>query len=126
MENKTVMYQLVDPSQMMSYVIKTKEGKLIVIDGGYDRNAVDIIAKAKELSGADVPVIDAWIHTHCHDDHCVAFAEIVLKMPEALDIKHVYHNFLKYEIIKWAQEKFFLPVWTVTEPRRDMISNLLD
>ena len=100
MENKTVMYQLVDPSQMMSYIMKTKEGKLLVVDGGYDRNAVDIIAKAKELSGLDVPVIEAWIQTHCHNDHCDAFSEIVLNTPEALEIKHVYHNFLKYEIIE--------------------------
>ncbi len=100
MENKTVMYQLVEPIQMMSYVIKTKEDKLIVIDGGYDRNAVDIIAKAKELSGMDVPVIEAWIHTHCHNDHCDAFSEIVINMSNALEIKHVYHNCLNGDIIQ--------------------------
>lgn len=120
MENKTVMYQLNDYSQMMSYVIKTKEGKLIVVDGGYDRNAVDIVNKAKELSGQEVPVIEAWIQTHCHCDHCDAFSHIILNTPDMLDIKHVYHNFLKGDIIKTYEtnsyvthEKFYAALATM-------------
>ncbi len=100
MNKQTVMYQLTDPVQMMSYIIRTKEGKLIIVDGGYDRNAEDLINKAKELSGQEIPVIDAWIQTHCHCDHCDAFSRIALEMPEALEIQHIYHNFLDGEIIK--------------------------
>ena len=48
-EGKNILYQLIDTYQMMSYVIRTKNNRLIILDGGYDRNGTDLIQLAKTL-----------------------------------------------------------------------------
>ncbi len=92
---KTVLYQLADPrgAQMMSYMVYTKEGKLFIIDGGYEWNSADIVKLAKEVTRKAVPTVDAWLFTHCHDDHVDAFANLMSSTPNSLEIKKIYYNF---------------------------------
>ncbi len=94
-----VMYQLTDYSQMMGYVIRTRHGKLIVIDGGYDRDADSLIDLARELTGSDVPEIDAWLLSHPHMDHVDAFSEIISKRPGTLSVKNVLYNLPEHSYV---------------------------
>lgn len=100
---QTVLYQLGDTvknNQMMSYVIYTKDKKLILIDGGYDWNSDRLIALAKELTGQAVPVVDAWFLSHCHGDHINAFSSIMSSSSPKLQVKKVYYNFPSKEFIQ--------------------------
>jgi beta-lactamase superfamily II metal-dependent hydrolase len=73
------------PTQMMSYVIRSHNGKVVVIDGG---NAGDAPYLADFLKGLGNQV-DAWIITHPHSDHFDALCEI-LKRPGSLEINAIY------------------------------------
>ena len=51
--------------QNLSCVMKTKEGAVIVVDGGRDVDAPHLIEVIQELGGH----VDAWLLTHPHSDH---------------------------------------------------------
>ena len=71
--------------QMMSYVVQTPKGSLLVIDGG---NAGDAPCLREFIlnHGGNVT---AWIITHVHSDHVNALTEI-LKDPGAITIGTLY------------------------------------
>lgn len=73
------------PTQMMSYVIRSHNGEVIVIDGG---NAGDAAYLADFLQGLGNKV-EAWFITHPHCDHFDALCEI-LKHPGTLEISVIY------------------------------------
>ena len=90
----------------MSYVIKTKNNKIIVIDGGgdsnsgtyngqkYPKNEINELMKVlKEATGEQVPTIDAWILTHVHSDHVNVFSHMINNMPGPVNVGKVYYNF---------------------------------
>ena len=74
------IYQLTNTTyvQMMGYVIKTEDGKIIVIDGGYFGQSDELYRVLKEV-GTDV---DLWILTHLHDDHFGSIIEVLDKHPD--------------------------------------------
>ena len=86
------LYQLTDSNQMNSYVIHTENNKLMIFDGGYERNLTDIVTLAKELTGAAVPEVDAWFLTHAHGDHVGAFIALMNEQVPSLNVKKVYYN----------------------------------
>ena len=55
-----------DPYQMMGYLLKTPEGKTIVIDGGRQEGAD--AAYLHELILKEGGRVDLWLITHAHDD----------------------------------------------------------
>ena len=73
-----VLYQIAPDVNMLlnCYVIKTKSGKLIVIDGGGagspDSNGY-LYGQLQKISGKEIPEVEAWILTHLHDDHVNEF-----------------------------------------------------
>lgn len=71
--------------QMNSYVLKTPNNKIIVIDGGYKEDAPYL----KGFLAALGDTVDLWIITHPHADHICALTEI-LKKPDHLYINKVY------------------------------------
>ena len=75
-------------SQMMSFVIKTKNGKLIVVDGGLPEDAPHLVETIKSF-GTEV---SAWILSHPHSDHGGAFAKIAENGFEGLQIDAFYYN----------------------------------
>ena len=79
--NSFTVWQLPNqaPAQMMSYVIRARSGKLIVIDGGRDSDAGYLKNFIKERGGS----VEAWFITHPHNDHIGAVTSILLN-PEGL------------------------------------------
>ena len=63
------------PTQMMSYVIKSPDGKVMVIDGGTysEGDGMCLYNKLVEYG----KVVDLWIITHAHDDHYGALGWIL-------------------------------------------------
>ncbi len=59
--------------QMMGYKIKTKSGKLILIDGGTKHEANQLIEDIHKNGNK----VDYWFITHPHHDHAEAFCEVV-------------------------------------------------
>jgi len=103
-DGKVAFYQLAPDknSLMMSYVIKTANGKVIVIDGGIDGQGLDsdpylpsAIRAILGLGEGDYFEIEAWFLTHHHKDHFYELAKI-LKNYTAADnfkINNFYFNF---------------------------------
>lgn len=86
MENKTEIYQLHPHSGylMESYLIKTPNNKIIMIDGGnntYMEKAYlpSAIRAILGLNEGDYFEIDAWFFSHAHNDH---YGEFVMMMKE--------------------------------------------
>jgi len=89
------LYQLADqtPSQMMSYVVRTGAGRLIVLDGGMAGDAPYLLAFLQRLSGSEHPEVEAWLLSHPHADHIDALMELYDTSLDALTIKRVWHHF---------------------------------
>ncbi len=107
---KATLYQLVPRKSdgtynvddlMMGYVIKTAEGKIIVIDGGLEKpghiatteSEGYLFAQLQEITGQENPVIDAWIFTHAHSDHMLEFARMVENHNGEFTVNNFYYNF---------------------------------
>lgn len=68
-------------TQMMSYVIRTVHGKVIVIDGGRAADAPYLTRFLTDLGGR----VEDWYITHPHDDHFGALT-VILGQPATLQI----------------------------------------
>ncbi len=73
------------PTQHMAYVMRTVNGKVIVVDGG---NRGDAEYLRGFLAAFDNRV-DAWFISHPHSDHVDTLTE-VLKSPGKLHVNHIY------------------------------------
>ena len=69
-----------DPYQMMGYLLKTPEGKTVMIDGGRQEGAD--AAYLHELILANGGRVDLWLITHAHDDHFSALSILLRDMDE--------------------------------------------
>ena len=89
----------------MGYILRSRTGKLLVIDGGHATDADLIIAMLKKLSGKEIPVVDGWFFTHMHADHVNAFLDIAQNKSDELTVKAVYHSFPSREFAcHWNEE----------------------
>lgn len=96
------LYQMKNccPTQMMGYLVRTAEGRLIAIDGGNREDTVtflELAARASRCADGEKPHIDAWFLTHVHDDHIGVFMETILNYRDRVDIEGVYYNFPSVE-----------------------------
>ncbi len=84
------------PSQIngigMSYVIRTDGGKIIVVDGGWAREAAYMRSFLAPLGNK----VDAWFISHPHDDHAGVLFDI-LKNPAGIKIEKLYQSSLPPE-----------------------------
>jgi len=94
-------------SQMMSYIIRTKTGELIVVDGGMAGDADHLLEMLEKLGGPK-PKVTAWFLSHCHSDHFMALTELIRadRLPE---VEKFYFNFPELKWIEtyeavWAHE----------------------
>ncbi len=92
---KNTIYQLdsVTNVQMNSYVITTTDGTLLVIDGGHRRDADNLLAHLRTITGQERPHIDAWILSHAHWDHISCFNEIMEHHGQEVTVDRVMYNF---------------------------------
>lgn len=81
-----------------SFILKTRGGKLIVIDGGDRYELPRLVACLKSLSGEAVPTVSAWLFSHLHADHVGAYQRLCEEeWRDKLVVKDVYCNFLTRE-----------------------------
>lgn len=101
---KVAFYQLAPDknSLMMSYVIKTANNKVIVIDGGIDGQGLNnepyLPAAIRAILGIDQNdyfEVEAWFLSHHHKDHFYELAKMLkdYKETDNYKIKNFYFNF---------------------------------
>ncbi len=92
---KNTLYQLntVTGTQMNSYIITTADNKVIVIDGGFNEDAENMLDYLRRLTGETLPHVDAWFFSHAHCDHISCFLEIAEKHWDELTVGKIYYNF---------------------------------
>lgn len=78
-----------------SYILRSAEGKVVVMDGGYEHEEGFL----RGFLGALGNEVEAWFISHPHPDHMGALHEI-LKDPKDLTIKTIYHSRMSEEVIK--------------------------
>jgi len=89
-----------DYEKMMSYIIQTRGGKIIVIDGGCPTNNLDgnyLFAYLQRITGSATPHVDAWFITHMHADHFGAFLSVAAEHSAEITVDAIYHRFPTYE-----------------------------
>lgn len=79
-----LQYATRGPHQGMGYLLKTPEGKLVMIDGGRDDFGDGDYTR--QLIREHGNRVDLWIMTHAHNDHFGALSRI-LQDTEALDFE---------------------------------------
>ena len=80
----------------MAYLIRTKENRFIVVDGGENQeDAMRLTKKMKELSGSDHPTVALWIVTHPHLDHFGALVHLSdpQENPDRPEIEQLCYQF---------------------------------
>lgn len=80
--------------QSMIYTITDWEGRLIIVDGGWEEDAEGLLNLIKDHGGK----VDAWIITHPHPDHAGAFNKVYAS--GAVEIGTIYTVPMDYEIYK--------------------------
>lgn len=100
------------PVQMMGYVIKTKNGRVIVIDGGGRGQSAPLERAIKKFGGK----VDMWFLTHDHNDHYGSLIDI-LEGGSDIRISGLWRNNCKECVIKnmSPEEKREVLIWTEFE-----------
>lgn len=78
-------------AQMLSVIIETGAGGLIVVDGGWTDNAEYLLNQIKQKGGH----VQAWLITHPDSDHAGALADILYKHNGEITIDGIYYSFLE-------------------------------
>ena len=85
-------------AQMLSVIIETGQGGLIVVDGGWRENSEYLLNQIKAKGGH----VQAWLLTHPDTDHVGALAEILYQHNGEITIDGIYYSLLDDA---WYQEK---------------------
>lgn len=80
--------------QMMSYLIKTKNGKVVMIDGGNAVDSIHLQNRINECGGK----VDYWFLTHYHQDHTGAICEIINNTD--IEISNIIADFCDRELVE--------------------------
>ena len=100
------MYMFADRCNnvMLSTLFKSPSGKIVMIDGGWPKDADFLVPALKELGG----MVDAWFLTHAHMDHYGALSDILARPEqEGLTIKRVVHKFLPPDFIAETEKSCY-------------------
>ncbi len=84
-------------TQMLSVLVETNQGHMIMIDGGTEGDSAHLVESLLARGGH----VDTWLITHPHSDHVGALMDI-LKHPEyGITIGNIYYSFA---YPSWYQE----------------------
>lgn len=75
--------------QMLSMVLQSKDGTLVVIDGGWDSDSAHLLDVIRQKGGR----VSGWFITHPHSDHAGALMDILNNPASDIAIDNVYYNF---------------------------------
>ena len=78
--------------QMMGYILQTANNKTVIIDGGTEEDAQNLIEWINKQGGK----VDAWYITHSHIDHMGAFMKIVEETEIPIEKIYVTLNDLEW------------------------------
>lgn len=73
-------------AQNLSIVIKSPNGKLIVVDGGWEADATKLTELILQQGGK----VDVWLITHPHEDHVGALCAILNDSSRKIKIDKIY------------------------------------
>ena len=98
-ESEIILAQLAPSteSQMCGYILSDAE-TTIVIDGGTEGDAEELINEVKKLSIDDT--VDAWLITHYHEDHTGALAKILSDSESEIKVDDIYSCFPPSDLIQ--------------------------
>ena len=79
----------------MSYIFRLSDGSFILIDGGWDTEAIAdaLYEKLLAMSEGREIVISAWFFTHAHIDHIGAIYKVAQKYGSKMTVKRVIYNY---------------------------------
>lgn len=119
-----VMLKNSGKAQMLSVLVCSPKGRLIVIDGGWEEDGDYLLENIKKYGGH----VDAWLITHPHPDHAGALYHILQNKSSEITIDRIYGSFASLEWYQKAspeeapfvdiflQELSLLPPGTVQSP----------
>lgn len=85
---KLTLLQSQTDQQILSCIIQTAPGKLIVIDGGLGTDASNLLNQLRDRGGH----VGAWLVTHPHGDHVGALYNILENKERNLTIDGIYYS----------------------------------
>lgn len=97
--NGSTVLQVNSSTEMMSYIIKTKDNQVIVIDGGSEKDAEYLVWLLKNRY--QVSAVDAWYITHEDSAHYGALEKILTE--KSITVKNIYYNFLTKSTTDFAK-----------------------
>lgn len=76
-------------SQMLSVMVETDNGQIIMIDGGTSGDADHLYQLIQSKGG----YVDTWLVTHPHEDHVGALYQFLTEPEYDISIGHIYGSF---------------------------------
>ena len=82
----------------MNYVIRLRDGRLIIIDGGESEQSTDaaiedFASMLREITGSEKITIALWFCTHAHNDHMDFFLKYLRLHRQTVSLERVMFNF---------------------------------
>lgn len=74
-------------SQMLSVIVETSQGSLIVVDGGLGEDGDHLLSQIQARGGH----VSAWLLTHPHGDHAGALYKILQDGAQGITIDGIYY-----------------------------------
>ena len=81
-----------------SFIITTEDGKVIVVDGGFQFETDYFIQYLKSVTGQKKPRIDAWFLSHPHTDHVEVFNEVAEHRTKQVTFDKVLLHYVPAEL----------------------------
>ncbi len=87
-----------------SFVIQLKNGHFLLSDGGQRGDALYLLDYLESLvPEGEKPVIEAWLISHAHGDHCGCICEISGDKAKRIAVEGVYYSICGDEMYRKAQ-----------------------
>ena len=87
-----------------SFVIQLKNGHFLISDGGQRHDCLYLLDYLDALTPeGEKPVIDAWLISHAHGDHCGCLCELTGDKAQRIAVEGVYYSICGEELYCKAQ-----------------------